>query len=672
MKKYIIGLIAAVAMLSSSALSNTLADTSLMDIESLLDVKVSTAAKYQQTIRCAPASVTVITCDEIKDYGWLNVYEALSSQAGFFGRNDRNYNYIGVRGFERPTSYNNTILQLIDGHMINESIYFSPFFANDFSFDINSVERKKSSGSGSSLYGTSAMFGVINIITKPAKNIDGVRASFNIGSWKNTQGTITAGKQFSEDFSLVVSGKYGYIRGEDLYYKEYDTDSTNHGIAEGLDWERFLGGSVNLKLCDINFSTYYSKRKKGIPTGAWEIIFNDSRIQTMDERAFAEVKANREISSSLSIMGRAYYDYYFYQGYYPYGDGNEGMQMDYTKGYTFGAELQGIYDFSPSLRITGGLEFKRNFFAELYAIVPGEYEVKQNYPYNVISGYFQGQWQVFEQLNITLGLRADNYEKDESSVNPRLAVAYYLCDNTTIKYVLGSAFRVANIYEKYYSDGLSQKGNPDLKPERILTHEIIWNQDVFSGLSVSTSLYYYFMNDLIDQIRDTTVEIMQLQFHNRDKVHAYGIESQLNYKALNFFSGYISYAFQITKDELTGEKLTNSPSHILKIGGMFRIFDEFRAGASMVWESGRRTLYSDEGTLIYGNTPPYFLANFICSYRTSFPEHSEFSFLNNLTILFRLNNLFDTIYYLPGGLEHIQHSIEQNRRNFMLELCVAI
>src|SRR5207248_652840 len=88
------------------------------DYEHLLS---STAAKYDQELANTPASVTVITSEEIERYGWTTLDQALQSVPGFYLTNDRNYTYLGVRGIGRPTDYNSRILLLLDGHMVNSA-----------------------------------------------------------------------------------------------------------------------------------------------------------------------------------------------------------------------------------------------------------------------------------------------------------------------------------------------------------------------------------------------------------------------------------------------------------------------------------------------------------------------------------------------------------------------
>ena len=111
--------------------------------------------------------MTIVTAGEIKRYGYRTLADILRSVRGFFVTYDRNYDYVGVRGFGRPGDYNSRVLLLVDGHRINDNVYDTASIGTEFPVDVDLIDRMEIiPGPSSSLYGNNAFFGVINIITR--------------------------------------------------------------------------------------------------------------------------------------------------------------------------------------------------------------------------------------------------------------------------------------------------------------------------------------------------------------------------------------------------------------------------------------------------------------------------------------------------------------------------
>ena len=93
-------------------------------LEELLNVEIiSTASKFSQEVTHAPASITIITADEIRYYGHRTLADVLRTVRGLYTSYDRNYSYIGVRGFSQPGDYNTRVLLLVDGHRLNDAVF---------------------------------------------------------------------------------------------------------------------------------------------------------------------------------------------------------------------------------------------------------------------------------------------------------------------------------------------------------------------------------------------------------------------------------------------------------------------------------------------------------------------------------------------------------------------
>src|SRR3990170_1261941 len=95
------------------------------------------ASKYEQKVTEAPSSVSIVTSAEIKKYGYRTLADILRSIRGFFVTFDRNYSYVGVRGFNRPGDYNTRILLLIDGHRVNDNVYDGALIGTEFILEVD-------------------------------------------------------------------------------------------------------------------------------------------------------------------------------------------------------------------------------------------------------------------------------------------------------------------------------------------------------------------------------------------------------------------------------------------------------------------------------------------------------------------------------------------------------
>ena len=136
----------------------------------------------------APSSVSVVTAETIKLFGYRTLADLLRAQRGFFVSDDRNYSYAGVRGFGRSGDYNTRLLVLVDGHRINDNTYDSVTIGNDFIIDLDLVERVEIiRGPASSLYGNNAFFGVVNLITRHGKGLSGLELAAEAGRLRNLQ-----------------------------------------------------------------------------------------------------------------------------------------------------------------------------------------------------------------------------------------------------------------------------------------------------------------------------------------------------------------------------------------------------------------------------------------------------------------------------------------------------
>jgi outer membrane receptor protein involved in Fe transport len=181
-----------------------------LDLEDLLQLRVSTATKTEQTIDEAPAIVTVITRDELQARGLTSVAEALRTVPGFYDVYDLVGHNVGVRGVNGGARASGNVLKLmIDG----QSVSFRPSTGNFFGEElipVDAVERiEVIRGPASAVYGANAFLGVVNVITRTGSSADGARVIGSIGAQRGLSTGIGAVAGFGyESADVLVAGQH--------------------------------------------------------------------------------------------------------------------------------------------------------------------------------------------------------------------------------------------------------------------------------------------------------------------------------------------------------------------------------------------------------------------------------------------------------------------------------
>ncbi len=635
-----------------------------MDIEELRNIKVdsvTSASKYEQKVTEAPSSVTIVTADEIKKFGYRTLADVLRGVRGFVITNDRAYTYAAVRGFGRTGDWNSRILVQVDGHRMNEIAYDSVYVANEFILDVDLIDRVEIiRGPSSSLYGDNAFFAVINILTRKGRDRKGVEVSGEAGSLETYKGRLTYGNRFNNGSELVLSGTGLRSDGQEhLFYKEFADPATNDGVAENLDQEKHYSAFAKYSSGDITLEGAYVGREKAIPTASYGAAFNDPRYNTNDYRTFLDLKYEHSFARDLHISARLYYDRYSYYADLPYPDLIDPSQVILNKDFAWanwwGTELQITKELFKRHKIVAGMEYQNNVKSrfENYDVSPYYLYVPDSNQRSKKWAFFaQDEFRIVENLILNAGIRYDHYDTFGNTTNPRLALIYNPVKKSAVKLLYGTAFRAPSAYELYYSSpAYNVKGNPDAKPEKITTYELVYEQYVGDHYLMTIAGFNNKIKDLLAQEVDPADGL--LVYKNRNEVHAQGLEAELEGKWQSGIGNRISYTYTRAKDVQSGETLINSPTHMVKEHLTVPIVQEsLFAGIEVLYMSRRITLAHQ------------YAAGHAVTNVTVFSHN----LLKNLDLSASVYNVFDIAFGDPGSDEHVQDVIEQDGRNYRFKI----
>jgi len=634
-----------------------------MSVEELMSVEVATvvgASRFEQQVTEAPASVSIVTAEEIQKYGYRTLADALRSVRGIYVTYDRNYNYLGVRGFNSPGDLNTRVLLLVDGHRINDNIFESAPIGTEFPVDVDLIERiEVIRGPSSSLYGTNAFFGVVNVITREPGHLQGVQFSGAVGGFQTSNGRVSFGKEYRNGLGVLLSGSAMRSEGADpLYYPEFDTGGGS-GFARDADGDKNYQLLGKLSYRDFKLTGALASREKTIPTGSFGTVFGNPATRTTDGHGFLDLKYAHSFAGETELTLRAAYDRYIYDGSYLYdrvepgGASSQVLNKDKAWGYGWGGEAQLTKSFFDRHKVTAGIEYRSNSRQQ-----QANYDAEPFFQYlddkrssAIWAFYLQDEIRLLDSLILSAGLRYDRYQSFGGTTNPRLALIYKPEEGSVLKLLYGQAFRAPGAFEFYYSDGgQTTKSNPELEPERIRTFEMVYEQYFLKHYRSSLSGFYYRIEDLISQRTDSGDGL--IHFANVDAVDAKGVELELEGTWGSGLKGRLSYTYQRTEDTRTHSTLTNSPNHLGKLNLVLPVLrDRLFIGLEQQYASSRATLA--------GKTGAAYLSNATLSGRTPIP---------GLELSLSVYNLFDTEYRDPGAAEHLQDTIQQDGRSFRVKL----
>jgi iron complex outermembrane receptor protein len=625
------------------------ADLTALPLESLMQIevpKVYAASKIEQKVTQAPASITVITGDEVKKFGYQTLGDVLQSVPGFNISYDRDYDFVDARGVNLG-DYNSRILLLVDGHRVNNNLTDGALVDTSFLLDLDLVDRVEViRGPSAVLYGNNAFFGVINVITRTGAQLNGFEVSSGYGSFDSYKERVSYGRLFTNGVELLVSGTYYNSAGNsELYYPIFDQrissnpSAVNNGEAKNMDGDESGSFFGSVGYHDFSLEGAFNHREKANPTAYFYTAFNDSRMETTDEQGYGALKYAHSFEHDWDVTARLYYDTYYHQIGYPY-PGNY-LSMEHDTGEWWGSEVQVNRRLWDRHTFTLGGEYRDDFKQE--SVTTGQNA--QNRTRQSHGVYFQSDLELLKSLHFDGGVRYDQYGDFDPSYDPRLALIYDPVEGSTFKAIYGKAFRAPNFNELLAA-------LPNLHPEHITSYELDYDQQLGPHLRSSVSAFYNQMDDLI---------VFNSGSYENFNANTRGVELALEASWTNAIRCRASYSYESTKDSSVGWQMPDSPNHLIKLNVSVPVIrDKLFAGLEFQYTSSRDSLDNSGPITVQGvQAGGFAVVNF-----TLFSQ----KLLKHLDASASLCNLLDRHYVDPASLQHYQDVIPQDGRSFRLNL----
>jgi iron complex outermembrane receptor protein len=549
------------------------------------------------------------------------------------------------------------VLLLINGHRMNDNVYGEASIGTEFPLDVALIDRVEIvPGPSSSLYGSNAFFAVVNVITRTADNVGGMELSGGVGGLGSYQGRSSYGG-VAHGVELLFSGTiYESAGASRLFFPAFNSPLTNNGIAENADGDASKNLFGNLKFGHFTLESLVSTREKNIPTASFGTVFNDSRTKTVDSAGYLDLQYNRTFGRGTDVTLRASYDGSAYHGVYVLPaapPGTSVLNHDLDRGDWIRFNTDVTRTLWKKHKVTVGAEIQdnltqdqTNYNTSPYALFLDARRSSKDWAF-----FAQDEFAVTRKLIFYAGARHDVYDTYGGSTNPRFALIFTPLKPTTFKLIYGQAFRAPNSYELYYQDGFSVEGNTRLRPERIRSTELVWEQELGANFRFTASGFDNRITDLISEGVDRQNGF--ITFDNSGRVRSRGAGVELAGKTHSGIEGRASYTFERSEDAATGVSLSNSPPQLVKVNVIWPILHRsVSMGIEGLYTDARKTLAGTEANR-------YMIANFTATSR---------EFGGGFRVAASVYNLFNRKFSDPVGPEILEPALQQNGRDFRIQI----
>ena len=517
---------------------------------------VVTGTRSETDVRHLPMTVSVVGRPQLEASQQTSVLPVLNSQVpGFFSTSRGVMGYgvatgasgqMSLRGIGGPAQAGlptTGLLVLIDGHPQYMGLMGHPIADAYQTMMAERVEVLR--GPASVLYGSNAMGGVINIVTRKMQE-DGIRTNINIGagSYGSIQ-TEATNRIRKGRFSSTVTASYNRTDGHraDMAFEQYG------GYAKlGYDF------TDNWKVWgDVNVTRFNATNPGSVMK---PYIDNDQRI-TRGMTSFALENYYEKTSGALSFFYN-WGDHWINDGYQP---GGEPLQYRFNSNdQMLGVSWYQSVQLFQGNRLTVGADYF-HFGGEAWnQFFDGHRETSANKSLNEVAGYVDFRQDIAAWLTLDAGARVDYHSQTGTEFIPQVGLAFHLPENAEIKATASKGFRNPTIREMY----MFPPQNPDLKPEKLWNYELSFSQRLMDNrLSYGLNVFYINGENLIIRLPNPNGSGMLNQ--NSGEIENWGAEANVGYQFNPVWSVMANYSWLHMENPVLA-----SPEHKLYGGVNFR------------------------------------------------------------------------------------------------------
>ena len=566
---------------------------------------VVTATRTEREISDSPQPISVITKEEIMNSPDRTIPEVIQRAAGVV---ISSYGPLGaqatasIRGSEAAQ-----VLIMIDGRRINDaqSGYFD---LSNLPLTKDQIERiEVLRGGASALYGSDAMGGVINIITKSPSKDPSARISSSFGGFGTQEYSLnTRWKPGALGFGLFAS--WGRSDG-------YRPNSDYLGLTLGGELYYDLPWKGELKLSVRNI-----QKEIGVP-GLETMPAPSDREK--DNVTQIDLNYRDKIGSNVSLEFKGWQNIYR-QNYNPGNPGPDVGPPTLNKSDATGGNLQATASIGTANLVTGGVEAIQN---QLDSSSAGVHQGTTG------AVYLQDEIEVARALTVTLGLRYDVNSLFQNQLDPRAALLIRLPWEIRVRASVARSYRAPTFNDLYWPAGAGVAGNPNLQPEMAWSYEL-GGEKKFGDLALFKIASFY--RDATDLILWAPGSDFIWRPTNIQTAHIWGGEIELVFYPLKGLAIPLNYSYLYPRDESTGEPITNMPKNIINAGveyvTSFGLKANLKGRYVQYWVSSTSTLNQD-----------YFVVDARLSYE--FKIYQKFKGEGFIS----LTNAFDRAYQINEG-----------------------